>query len=390
MGNIREVFAVFGVVSSLWLACGGERTSVPRWELDSGEQVTPGEEAVPPRSNLAPAPKAPGADPAPDPGEPPSTPPPSLSVCVFQRSYRQDGSLHEEKLLDAHGRMLHWRVLGPNGGTESELFSVYDAAGREVIREEHGPESDPLSTWEYASDGLLLAHYSDYPLTGDLFNYDARGRLLYVEKIRDGEQSSIESFFYDETGLKVEARDTGAGGNLYGITHFDYHENGVLKRSIYYATSHGGSRVETFDSAGRLLSESLSSSEHHATVSSTDYAYDEQGRLTARESYSSEFPYREASQLTTRFTFDDQGRLALQDEVSIEGDRQQPVRQHHTLVFTYSPQLVRVDQYDDNGVPEGSRELSYDASGRVSRELFSGAMALQQRSIDYLYLPCDG
>ncbi|WP_157758557.1 hypothetical protein [Cystobacter fuscus] len=296
--------------------------------------------------------------------------------------------LHEEKLLDAHGRMLHWRSLGPSGGTEFEIFSVYDAAGREVIREEHGPESDQLSTWEYASDGLLLAHHSDYPVTGDLYHYDARGRLLYVEKIRDGELSSTESFVYDEAGLRVEARDTGADGSLYGMTRFDYHENGVLKHSIHYVTPHGGSREETFDSAGRLLSERLSSSAHHATVSSTDYNYDEQGRLTARESYYKEFPYREESRLTTRFTFDAQGRLALQDEVRIEGDIQQPVRQHHTLVFTYAPQLVRVERYDDHGVLEGSRELSYDASGRLSRELFSGAMALQQRSIDYLYLPC--
>ena len=69
------------------------------------------------------------------------------------------------------------------------------------------------------------------------------------------------------------------------------------------------------------------------------------------------------------------GPVALQDEVRIEGDTQQPVRQHHTLVFTYVPRLVRVDQYDDNGVSEGSRELSYDASDACPGSLAAGMAA---------------
>lgn len=222
-------------------------------------------------------------------------------------------------------------------------------------------------------------------------SYDERGRLLSVQRGRDGEPYPIESFTYDDAGRPLGSREVDVGdGELYGATMFYYDENGVLKERDH-ATPPTHFEQETFDSAGRILSEGFDV--YHGDSSTTQYTYDEQGRLTARETRQLQYTdsqHYPTSLFTTHFTFDDQGRVVLQDEVSIQSTWEKTVSEHHAFVFIYAPHLVRVEQHDDQGLTEGARELRYDAFGRLSQELFSGAMAQQQGSIHYAYQPCAG
>lgn len=361
MKVIGEVSAVVGVVCLLGLACGGE--------------------------GMASGPEASSPAPTPSEGTPLPPPPQVLSICPWVRTYLQDGSLHEEKWLDSQGRTTHWRSLGSGGGTEFETRSIYDSAGREVKRTEHTPQSDQVSTWEYTPEGYLLAAYVNYPFAGVLYTYGALGRLLSTQKVRDARLYSIEFYGYDEADHRLEATEFGSDGLVYTTSIFQYHDNGVMRFFAQYLRASGGERSQTFDPAGRLLGENDSAGFGAGSTSST-YAYDAQGRLTMHESTATQ-PRGEGSQVrTTRFNYDAQGRLMLQDELSDNTFRGQTEKEHHTLVFQYAPQLVRVDQFDENGVREGSRELSYDASGRLTQERFSGAMAQQQDTIRYTYPPC--
>ncbi|MBC3841489.1 hypothetical protein GXW82_17955 [Streptacidiphilus sp. 4-A2] len=247
------------------------------------------------------------------------------------------------------------RVTGSTDAAGHHTGYDYDDADR--IRSISGPGPDTRTSYEHNPDGQLTArtdpngHTSSYgyypdgrpasstdPLgrqTG--YDYDAEGHLTrIVTPGPGGPADNTIADSYDILGRLV-GRDMAGGGTVYA---YGYDADSRLTS----LADPGGLRTRTFDSAGRLTSDSREGRTFH-------YGYDSDGNLVSRD---------RPDGTVLEAEFDAADRLA---RITAHGGPAGSARAPYTFGYDPAGRLARTSGPQSGGLVT---ERSYDRAGRLS------------------------
>jgi YD repeat-containing protein len=270
----------------------------------------------------------PAQTPVTDDSPPPPPPPPPPPVCVG------DAAAAPEPVLMQSSACLE-TVLEGDGSVRSRTERRFDAGGRLLSLETFGP-------------GGVRGAYERRTL-------DGAGRLTALETPRVREQRTL-----DECGRPVEVVEQGGAGPR--TSRFTYDAQGrLVGTTLDFRSAAGAEAQETrqwvYDASGRLLRTETWRSED-ARLSLEVQLFDAQGRVV-EERRSVTGPDRALTTSTKRTEYDAGGRVLRVTESSSGGEEQ-------TTDYRYDEagRLLRMERFA-GAAGSGSRERrSYDARGR--------------------------
>ena len=267
---------------------------------------------------------------------------------------------------------------------ESSHFTFTDySRGGEISRQQNRIEQ---SLYEYDAEGAL-ARITD-PRTGTVkeFAYDGQGRLVRMERIKDGAAASSRKYLYgtrgllDEVTIEYNGTDEGqvftnvyeyATENDYCIRQYDADSNLVYMTCVEY------------DSSGNLLAKQMYKGTELAY--SFRYEYDSRGNQVLNESkycgenWGSQWfgrqirEYDSQNRITAYFEYSDD-RNPETDEFQLYRKTGYKYEDGHTTVIREN--LVentlenRKDVYRENGLTRRIREERY-SRGELYRTLIT-------------------
>ncbi|MEZ6189536.1 MAG: RHS repeat-associated core domain-containing protein [Planctomycetota bacterium] len=283
----------------------------------------------------------------------------------------------ERLSYDALGRLL--AVEAPSGATAFAYAEDDDDRPSQVT----GPAG---LVREFAYDALGRLTRAAIPGAGETrYAYDGDGRLRAVKDAR----GEVTRFAYDERDALIAVREPGAG-----TTRFERDARGQVvavlepgERRVELTRDAWGRVTQVQDPSGTVFACSYDAQGHLRQATdelgrTTRYRYDAQGRLLGCE---------DAAGTLQSFSYDPHGRLAAIEDgagATIRYSRpdartlvvQDPVRGERTLSFDAQGRLEREVRagvelsyrYDAVGrliareTPAGTERFSYDAQGRLS------------------------
>lgn len=285
-------------------------------------------------------------------------------------SYTEDGAVYHINTYDAGGNVTE-EISYSEGEIWLRVKHTYDEAGHEIRYAIDSGDGDEVVHWtrEYDENGRLVLEndythptygliqtvYTDHDANGNPaqafqyvfldiealteYTYDEGGRLLTrVASNRDGDLLEREEFTYDADGREIKQTIYNESNEVINIYESSYDENGIQTKR-YYLSDGKLARLCEYDADGRMLKQEdyyrysdIIESAHEWEYGADGvlvrevvthrygdgyiyefivYEYDESGRLTNRNQYSS-FDRDSYSAETDRFRhtayqYDEQG-----------------------------------------------------------------------------------
>jgi YD repeat-containing protein len=205
-------------------------------------------------------------------------------VLAEERSYDAGGGILEERhfgpdalpvdtmrYLREGGRLVGVEDRDASGSVVGSLAYRYDREGRLLGLSAEGSLGEG-SVGMLSAGGAPKGSWTEAGANTTVLGYDASGRAVVIETMKDGKVVSIERRSYGEDGIlsSVEVEDRASGSS----SELAYDEKG--RQSLRRETSAKGAETRTqyrYDDAGRLVEE-LGRSGIHSTSVRRSYAED--------------------------------------------------------------------------------------------------------------------
>ncbi|MCS0637858.1 YnfC family lipoprotein [Streptomyces sp. LP05-1] len=271
------------------------------------------------------------------------------------------GKVVRERSYDKAGALIRETGSGAEATTPEKRFQ-YDAAGQLV--KASAPKGD--NTYEYNDRGNLVK--ASGPSGNATYDYDADSLLLSRT-----DASGTAAFTYTDQRLS-SAQDPVTGvRQSYG-----YDGAGKLEKIGYSA---GQSRTFTYDNLGRLGTDTVKSS-GGATVTSTDYGYDSQSRLTSKKTtgtakagtntygydYAGRMTSWTADGKTVGYAWDDSGNRVKNGDKTATFDERDRLLSDGDYTYDHTPRGTVASRIS-SGLKE---EFAFDAFDRLTKAGESG------------------
>lgn len=322
--------------------------------------------------------------------------PPAQATACASRAVFADGTTQDAR-YDADSHPLEVRTLTASGELARVDTQVWRDGLQRLERTERPDGSFSQTEWTYNARAQLerRTHTSKTYTQSFDFTYDAQGRISQVVT-RDSRDTRdiLTRYTYDAAGRLV-LMDTNADCGREEDTRcatLTYWPNGRLKQNDWES-----GREFFWDSYNELGQLVLSKASRDQVSTETTRAYDPAGRLARlRESYTAAGGSRDTfiETLTTTAYDDPDGRrerLARDTRVvcldcgpdDSETEEVTYERVTHRTTFLCDTQSVALEEWDSNedGVVDAQRTYERDVTGRVMREVYSGAPGLDSRPV---------
>lgn len=181
-----------------------------------------------------------------------------------------------EELWDEELEVYIYRQTPYDGTVDASQTFTYDQNGQLTAQTflpagEQEDDADWSYTYQYNADGRIegCIAQSDTGTAHIYYRYNEAGRLQTVECSEDGGETQITkaAFLYDEAGRLIQSR--GYGENATWESRYRYGENGELTLMTY------------------SFAEAVVGLDALTLLRTTEFSYDEDGRLISRKQYDS-------------------------------------------------------------------------------------------------------
>ena len=305
---------------------------------------------------------------------------------------------------DAQGQPLHKDFYAGDRTTPGASIDwLYDAAGRPVLLTGNGLPQERYSQYDSLGSPVYFTYAGGYQ---ERHLYDDQGRLFRVEHF-DSPQfiSHWESYLYNAQGQLGEIvyssqdycysgpRDLETGCGVYSTRTFTYHPNGQIDHDQFLEIQNYSSTWDNeYDDQGRPISAGDSFSESGTT---TTWTYDARGQRVQAHLFqgSSSGTWEQ----WTAWLYDDAGQPGARRITSNSIWSDPPITRHEVNItrsfHACESGLLLFEEQDTNedGVRDGSHELTWDAAGNLLVETYHGAFVqevyLSRVEYDYSCYP---
>ncbi|GGT55688.1 LamG-like jellyroll fold domain-containing protein [Streptomyces purpureus] len=271
------------------------------------------------------------------------------------------GKVIREREFDKAGALVRETGTGAEAPTAEKRFQ-YDAAGRLI--KASTPKGD--NTYSYNDRGNLIK--AEGPSGNATYEYDADALLT------SRTDASGTAIFTYTNQLMASAKDSLTGTKQ----SYGYDASGALEKVTYGA---GQSRTYTYDSLGQIDTDTVKNSAG-ATLSSIDYGYDDEGRLTSKTTAGTEkagtqtYGYDDADRMTswtadgktTQYAWDDSGNRIKNGTKTATFDERNRMLSDGDYTYDHTPRGT-LSSRTSSGLKE---DFTFDAFDRMTKAGESG------------------